>query len=140
MPFLTNSTRSNQKTKTLAADHTHSRHSHNHIILNITLTRLVSIFKSFHLLNYSFLTSTKQGSRNRHLFRSIFFFCEINSAENSVLTNFEVSISLILSPLHHYFTHWSISILSIDVGASRNLSIIKIRDNSFCLAREISLD
>ena len=48
--------------------------SHHHIILNITLTRLVSILKSFHLLNYSFLTLTKQGSRNRHLFRPIFGF------------------------------------------------------------------
>ena len=101
LPFLTNSTRSNQKTKTLAADHTHSRHSHNHIILNITLTRLVSIFKSFHLLNYSFLTSTKQGSRNRHLFRSIFGFLRDQFSGkqrfDKYFINFVASVSLFYS-------------------------------------------
>ena len=67
-------------------------------------------------------------------------FCEIISAEKSISTNFEGCVSFILSLLHHYFTHWSILILSIDIGASRNVSIIKIGDNSFCPAQEISQD
>ena len=40
---------------------------------NIMPTRFVSIFKSSHHLNYSFLTSTKQGSRNRHWIPSSFW-------------------------------------------------------------------
>ena len=107
---------------------------------NIMPTRFVSIFKSSHHLNYSFLTSTKQGSRNCPLFRSIFGFLRDPSAENSILTNFKGRISLILSLLHHHFTHLSISILSIYVEASRNLSITKIRDNSFCLTQDVSLN
>jgi hypothetical protein len=64
-------------------------------------------------------------------------FREIISAKNGVLNYFKGINSLVLTFLCNYFTLYSISILSIVVGFSKNLWIGKIGDQVFRLSQEI---
>ncbi len=64
-------------------------------------------------------------------------FRETISAKNGVLTYFKGINSLVLTLRCNYFTLYSISILSIIVGSSKNLWIGKIGDQVFRLSQEI---